>query len=262
MSRALKLVLVVLLGCGGGGPESAENVPIEVGPDSIRSANPPISIAYRDSVSEAYQFQPDSVLLRMHPEGRPEDVRVATALLETSSGEAKLRFAHYLVKQGERGVPEIVSLVGRSQDWDTLLTAIQTLGKLKARTAVKAVGVHLKAPNSWVRIAAAHALGDIGGSAVVDPLVKALRDTTDTVVSAALIALGKTGDQTALTACADQLDHANPRVRAAAASAIGRLGHRQDARLLHPLLDDSDSGVRFKAQQGIDRLNASGESPG
>ncbi len=262
MSRSLRLVAVVLLGCGGGRPESAGEVPTEAGSDSIRSVNPSISNAYRDSVSEAYRFHPDSVLLRMRPEKHPEDVRVATALLETSSGEAKLRFAHYLVQQGERGVPEVVSLVGRSDDWDTLLTAIQTLGKLKARTAVETVAAHLKTPNSWVRIAAAHALGDIGGSAVVDPLVKALRDTTDTVVSAALIALGKTGDQTALTACADQLDHANPRVRAAAASAIGRLGHRRDARLLHPLLDDSDSGVRFKAQQGIDRLSASGESPG
>ncbi len=258
MNRALVLAFVLVLGCGGGRREGEETVPAET--DAAISASvvePTVSTSYRDSISEVFRVRPDSILLLMRPEKDPEDVRIATALLETSSGEAKLRFAHYLVTQGERSVSSIVSLVRRSDDGPTLVAAIQTLGKLKASVASETVAAHLKTPDSWVRIAAAHALGDIGGTAVIDPLVIALRDTTDTVISAALIALGKTGNPAVLSACADQLRHANPRVRAAAVSAITRLGHAQDTRLLRPLLNDTDSGVRFKAQQGIDRLRAS-----
>ncbi len=245
------ILWVCFLGCTGDHADPGSDPPPPV--DTI-PLDTVVSESYRDSVTRIYWAHPDSVLQHLRPAAFPEDVRIAVALLETSSGEGRLRFAHYLAEQGDRSVSAIVSLVDRCEDWNTLMTALQTLGKLKATRGVHSVARRLQTPNDWVRIAAAHALGDIGGDEAVESLVVALDDTSDTVVSAALIALGKTGDPSVLDVVGERLGHHNPRVRAAGVSAIGRLGGSEAARLLSPLLDDPDPGVRFKTSQGLDRI--------
>ena len=215
-----------------------------------------VSVPFRDSVATAFVQDPDSVLARMTPGAGPDDVRIAAALMETAHGEAKLQFVHYAVNQGARAVPALVSVIERSNDWQTLVSTIQTLGKMKAASSVTAVSQHLHTPNNWVRMAAAHALGEMNGDLARQALVSALADTADTVVSAALVGLGKLGERSATLECARLLDHDNPRVRAAAVSAIGRLGRAEDALLLDRLREDPDSGVRYKVGQAVARIRA------
>ena len=243
------LAASVLLGCG----ERDES-------DLAEDAKPVLSLevtgVFRDSVAAAFLRAPDSVLSRLDPAFSPEDVRAAAALLEVSKGEAKLRFVHYLIDQDVRSIPALISVVERSEDWNTLVAAIQALGKLEAVDAIDAIAAHLRSPNDWVRMTAAHALGSVGGKASVKALVPALKDSVDTVVSAALIAMGKAGDHQMVHLCVPMLEHVNPRVRAAAVSAIGRIGRVEDLPVLETRVTDTDPGVRFKAEQAIERIKS------
>jgi hypothetical protein len=175
-------------------------------------------------------------------------------LMAAAGGEAKLHFESQLIKLGDPAVDVLVTLAKDETDWQTLMRTLDALGKIKALKGVDVMRAHLSHPNSWVRIAAAHALGDVGVSEGGAALIHALGDTSDTVVSAALVGLGKVGDLQAVRACGEKLKHKNARVRAAAVSALGRLGGAEAQGLLEPMLKDVDSGVRFKAKQALEDL--------
>ena len=253
-------LLSVLLACTPDGGETPVPNPDPSDTSRIDSAavivSPDLLSAFGDSVLQIYRERPEQVLKQLRPEDHPQDVRIAAVLLARSSGEAKLTFAHYLVTQGERSVPALLNLVDVEDDWATQVAAIQVLAKIGNPEATESVVLRLHAKNDWVRIAAAHALGELGGA--TPALVEALSDTTDTVVSAALIGLGRSGDVSALPACVSFLVHSNPRVRAAAVSALSQLGSSADTTSLSPLLSDPDNGVRYKAKQAIERMVASG----
>jgi len=173
-------------------------------------------------------------------------------LMAAAGGEAKLHFEAQLIKLGDGAINALVSLAESEVEWQTLMRSLDALGKIKAKQGVEVMRSHLIShPNDWVRIAAAHALGDVGGVEVVPALASALGDSSDTVVSAVLVGLGKTGDRRVVRACGRKLTHENPRVRAAAVSALGRLGGADAQALLEPMLRDADSGVRFKAKQAL-----------
>ena len=252
--RRILLSCLILAGCTEG-LDDPEPVPsTEADPAPVVSKDDYGSS--RDSIAAAFLRDPESVLSRMSPERAPEDVWVASALLEVSGGEGKLRFVQYLVDQEERSVDPLIALVEQSEDWNTLVSAIQTLGKLRAGTAVGAVSARFRSQNDWVRMAAAHALGEIAGDTASKALVRALDDSSDTVISAVLIAMGKAGDRGAVRHCARYLEHGNPRVRSAAVSAIGRLGDREDLSLLQRLSEDPDEGVRYKVKQAAAAIRA------
>jgi HEAT repeat protein len=181
--------------------------------------------------------------------------QLLTALMAKAKGEEKLHFESQLIALGSSAVPALVDLANTEVDWQTAMQTLDALGKLKAPEGLGVMRVYLLHENDWVRIAAAHALGDIGGKDAVEGLAYALTDTSDTVVAAALIGLGKTGDSQAVEKCAVLLNHPNARLRGAAVSAIGRLGGADTRRLLEPMMNDDDSGVRYKAKQALERTN-------
>lgn len=181
--------------------------------------------------------------------------QLLTALMAKATGEEKLHFESQLIALGSPAVPALVELANEEVDWQTAMQTLDALGKLKASEGLGIMRMYLLHENDWVRIAAAHALGDVGGRDAVDALAEALADTSDTVVAAALIGLGKTGDSQAVKKCAVLLNHSNARLRGAAVSAIARLGGAEARRLIEPMLKDPDSGVRYKATQALKRLN-------
>ena len=154
---------------------------------------------------------------------------LATGLMASVSGEEKLRFEALLLQLGQAAVTPLVALAGSDADWQTVMQALDALGKLRAKEGVGVMRARLGDANEWVRMSAAHALGEVGGGDVVEALSDAMSDSVDTVVTAALIGLGRTGDLRARVVCAQQLSHANPRVRGAAVSALARLGYFREA---------------------------------
>ncbi len=181
--------------------------------------------------------------------------RLAARLMEEAQGEEKLDFVAFLVARGRDAVPPLLRVVAESRDWQSVVQAMDALGKLKARDGVPHMVVRLRRdPNTWVRIAAAHGLGEVGGGEVIPALVEAVKDTSDTVVAAALIGLGRSGDAQALAPCSMLRSHPNPRVRAAAVSALGRLGGPKAAEYLEAMLGDPDEGVSYKVKRALESL--------
>ncbi|HQG93438.1 MAG TPA: HEAT repeat domain-containing protein [Acidobacteriota bacterium] len=98
--------------------------------------------------------------------------------------------------------------------------------------------------DSFVRLSAAQALGNLGDISALEPLIKTLGDRDESVRTAAIAALGALGDGRALPPLVAALTGTAWRVRQAAAEALGSLG---DPRALAPLiqaLDDSEPQVR------------------
>ncbi len=180
--------------------------------------------------------------------------RLAGSLMEAVSGEEKLTYESILLRQGDDAVEPLVRIADESEDWKTVLQALDALGKLKATAGFPTIQKRLQDKNSWVRIGAAHALGELDAPEAIPSLQTALDDTVDTVVAAALVALGRTGDLRAVDSCLGMLSHGNPRVRSAAVSALGRLGQSTAVEFIRPLLSDPDSGVRYKAEQALEAL--------
>jgi hypothetical protein len=105
-----------------------------------------------------------------------------------------------------------------------------------------------------VRRAAAEALGKLGDSRAVEPLIRALGDSDHNVRRIAAMALGKLGDPRAVEPLIGRLGDSNHNVRYAIALALGALG---DPRIVEPLigvLGDSDHNVRRIAAEALGKL--------
>jgi len=177
--------------------------------------------------------------------------RLAVRLMEVALGEEKLEFVAVLLRQGDDAVGPLTRLVAESGDWQSVVTALEALGKLRAAVSAEVIVARLTDSNTWVRMAAAHALGEVGHSDAAQLLTAALNDTSDTVIAAVLVGLGRTGDERALSPCIAYLAHPNPRVRGSAVSALGRLGGREAEIRLNGMLEDPDEGVRFKVDRAL-----------
>ena len=135
--------------------------------------------------------------------------------------------------------------------------AVQELGKLKADYAVSNLITLLKEDvNTYVRCAAAEALGHIGHTAAAFPLMDALRDSCSFVRRAAAIALGQMQAKEAQGALLNALDDSNFYVRRAAINAIGKLGIPDMGAILLPLLSTPDLRIRRTVLIALRRLNA------
>ncbi len=140
--------------------------------------------------------------------------------------------------------------------------AAQELGKLKADYAVPNLITLLKEDvNTYVRCAAAEALGHIGHNTAAFPLMDALRDPCSFVRRAAAIALGQMQAKEAQGALLNALDDSNFYVRRAAINAIGKLGIPDMGAILLPLLSTPDLRIRRTVLIALRRLNAQEAAP-
>jgi HEAT repeat protein len=99
------------------------------------------------------------------------------------------------------------------------------LGRLGADEAYLGLVERLQEDvNTYVRSAAAEALGRIGDPRAIFPLVDALRDSSSFVRRAAAIALGQMQAKEAQGAMIRALEDPNFYVRRAAINALGKLG--------------------------------------
>lgn len=110
-----------------------------------------------------------------------------------------------------------------------------------------------------VRLAAASALGRIGDSRAVDPLIAAL-DDQQRVKEVAALSLGKLGDSRAVEPLINELDEENWEVRSSVAKALGKIGDDRAVPSLINLLKDKSENVRWHAVQALKEIT--GESHG
>ena len=92
-------------------------------------------------------------------EDRVRAARLAAGLLEVAGGEEKLDFEVLLLQQGKDAVVPLIRLVSKRRDWQTVVRALDALGKLKAREGVVEMAACLNDSNTW----GAHGCGACAG---------------------------------------------------------------------------------------------------
>ncbi len=253
---SLVVSLMAFVACVDGDPPARDPAPASA-VNSARTRDSLVStVEGRDRLAADLSKNRGRVLEVLAKASPPHDVALAVRLMVEARGEDKLTFASWLVDRGPRSAPVLVELLGTATDLSTTVQTLQILGKLKEWKAIPVIKTRLGDRDAWVRMASAHALGEIGGQGVVSALGELMTDSEAPVVAAAVIAIGKSGDREGLPRVLNALGHANPRVRGAAASAVGRLGSVTDAVRLRALLEDPDQGVRYKAAEALDLLAA------
>ena len=104
--------------------------------------------------------------------------------------------------------------------WQSVV-ALEKAGK----PAVEYLVMALKDSDKWVRYAAADALGNIGDTASVAPLIGLLGDLDQDVRFATAEALGKIGDPKACTPLEQACQTDNGYVKIAAEEALAKIAH-------------------------------------
>ena len=175
-------------------------------------------------------------------------------LFRQRGGEERIDFEVALLRFGRRAEKPLAALLGDA-DPSVVLRALDALGKLEASGEIGAVAEQLRHRDSWVRIGAAHALGEIGDTTAVAFLLEALDDTSYSVVNAAMVGLGRLRASRAYDRLIEFTGSDNPHVRKHAAMALGELGDPAARPVLRKLaVRDGDSGVRFMASRAIKAL--------
>lgn len=134
---------------------------------------------------------------------------------------------------------------------------MRLLGKTADTAAFDRLIATLADGNEIMRIAAAEALGWMGDTRAVPPLVVTLGDemTHDTVRETAAEALGRIGDKAALLPLMEALHDGEEWVRRAAAVALGELGDAAALNVLGDALADESALVQDAAFEAIQKLS-------
>jgi HEAT repeat protein len=156
---------------------------------------------------------------------------------------------------GQPALPALVNAL-RSKDRYQRGYAASALGRIGSTTAVgPLVEVLRSRDDEWVRREAAEALGRIGDAAAFDPLVQGLRDSEDGVRSTAAVALGELGNARAEGPLIDALRRGNSTVCCMAAKALGKIGGEKGiAALTTVALESHDIDVECAAIEALGNM--------
>ena len=133
---------------------------------------------------------------------------------------------YYLGKNKEESaVPMLIELLNNHQPKETMLSAIDALGKIEEGRSVDALVSLLKEKDDEIRIAVVEALGKIRDPKASKPLINILSDKD--VQRTAIRALGSIGDKSAVPALTKLLDDPDEYVSYNAAQALKQIGSGQ-----------------------------------
>jgi hypothetical protein len=185
----------------------------------------------------------------------PDDGRILAALLARYSqrlrGPETARIGEFFERQG--GLDrEVVGLCSR-RAWKRA-TAAFALGDMGSSRAIPPLLATLDDRRPTVRAAAARSLGRLGAVEAVEPIVYALAEgrLPRSVAGPALLAIGPA----ALPPLRGLEEAPDPSARAFAVQLVGLLGDPTDDILVARRLRDSSAEVRAKAARALGRLGA------
>jgi HEAT repeats len=154
---------------------------------------------------------------------------------------------------GKRAVPELLQ-VARAGVYE--ISAEKALGEV-GKPAVDPLLAALKDKSEDVRKSSAVALGYIGDSRAMGPLVNRLRDTEESVLVrfVASRALGKLGKPAVKPLLKLLKNSKEPYVRSQATQALGLTGAPEAVEILEKLLSDKDKDVVRQARHALEVLD-------
>jgi len=175
-------------------------------------------------------------------------------LFEQVGSEERIDFEHYILVFGRRAEADLYPLL-HANNRSIALRAMDTLAKMRSAPAADSIALFLAHDSVWMRMGAAHALGEIGAVGAAGHLVQTLDDSAYAVVNAALVGLGRLKAVEAYASIEGLLAAENKHVRKHAAMALGELGDRRAlAKVRAMAADDEDAGVRFMAGKAAEKL--------
>jgi HEAT repeat protein len=193
-----------------------------------------------------------------------ESTNALVAALKDENIAVRIEAANALGKLGDaRTVASLLVALDNSETEVGLKrSVIIALGKIGDDRAVPFLVEELAGGEISIRTAAAKALGNIGTTAAVNPLLDLLVVESGADVSAAIAAisaLGRIGDKRATKALIMALD--NERLLLEAVNALGRIGDIETARPLVEAAADADVDARMAIDEALRYIGISDEYP-
>ncbi len=116
-------------------------------------------------------------------------IELLLPMLDDADSEVREKAKHALVEMGQLALPDLLEVLRRGR-LNARQGAAEALGMIRDARAVEALGAALIGDESmWVRVAAANALGEIGGVQVEDALNAGMDDDNPDVRDASATAL-------------------------------------------------------------------------
>jgi HEAT repeat protein len=166
----------------------------------------------------------------------------------------RLVAAKSLVKIGEPAVESLLEIAKHSRDLDARCRAVEALGQIGSSLAVRPLVELLDDGEGPLQSEVIKALGRIGGPASIEALVQILNGRDALMyfkVSTALVRIGRP----ALPGLIRLLkEHPNPDARRCAAAALGQIGDASAVPALIDALTDKNSLVRKAATDALGQL--------
>lgn len=185
--------------------------------------------------------------------GGIKDPRAVDALIAAIGDESiKVRLTAVAALGGSgdpRAVSALAAILGDGKDPGVVLN-FDEQGQVIDTVSPEQHAAGLEGP---LKVAAARALGQIGGAAV-EPLLKALESGSGLVRATVAETLGGSGDPRVVAPLVALLGDDDQRLRSAAANALGRTGDRRAVEPLIAGLRDSDREVRSTAAHSLGLL--------
>ena len=121
---------------------------------------------------------------------------------------------------------------------------------------IKALGYKNKGSieEQWIRGYAASALGKIGDTRAIGPLIKVLDDPDTDVRMRVAEAMGKIGDERAMEPLIKALADPDADVRARVSEAMGKIGDKRAVEPLIEALGDYDADVRVRVTEALRKI--------
>lgn len=152
-----------------------------------------------------------------------------------------------LIDVGSPAVEPLIAVVKDSSvGWFSRGHAARALGRIGDSRAVEPLIAALTDENSSVRRHAASALGHIGDTVAVEPLISALEDADSNVRLSAVTALGSIGDARAVDPLIFGLKDKKYYVRRNAAIALGEIGNPRAVKPLISALTMKDESMQVR----------------
>jgi len=187
--------------------------------------------------------------------GEIGDERAVKSLIDTMDDESLVvreKAAKALGKLGKREAEEaLISALGSNTDLSILCSVIEALGQIGDTRAVDPLIISLTHKESKVREYAAAALGKLRDSRAVESLIAALSDEQERVRWYAADSLGKIGDPICVESLIKLLSDTSARVRESAVTALGQIGNQQAIESLIKVLQDVDKRVAEQAAESL-----------
>ncbi|MFN3531710.1 MAG: HEAT repeat domain-containing protein [Candidatus Brocadia sp.] len=187
--------------------------------------------------------------------GEIGDERAVKPLIYTLNDESMVVSEKAAKALGQLGKKEatgaLISALNSNTNLSIVCSIIEALGQIGDTRAVEPLIAFLTHKESKVRECTAASLGKLRDARAVEPLITVLNDEQERVRWYAADSLGKIGDPVCVESLVRLLSDASARVRESAVTALGQIGNQQAIESLIKALQDIDKRVSEQAAESL-----------